>query len=154
MGKSTIQTTDVLETVRQLLAQGHAEQALEVLNGSSLASSQVENIRGVCMLRLGNIEQATKIFRHLVFQSNVGMDPNAPAEFKINYATALLLSGNLPGCNTVINEIYDKSHPGLAQLKEGIRKWKQSLSLGHRLTMLVGVQPSKPVTLDFPPGIV
>jgi len=154
MGKSASQAADVLENVRQLLSEGKAEHALGVLNASNLASSQVENLRGVCLLRLGNIEQATKIFRRLVFRTNVGMDPDAPVEHKINYATALLLGSNVPGCNTVITEIYDKAHTGLVQLKEAIRKWKKSLSLGERLTMLIGVQPSKPVTLDFPPGIV
>lgn len=155
MSKSIVSTVaETMQNVRSLLQQGKPEQALNVVNSARLTSPEMDNARGVCLMRMGNLEQATQHFRHLVFRSGVGLAPDAPADYKVNYATALLLSGNLPGCNTVLNEVYEKAHPGMQQLKAAIRRWKQSLSFGQRLTMLIGVQPSTPVTLDYAPGIV
>lgn len=159
MGKTSLQANktqeshDVLDRVRNLLKQGKPQEALDVINSAGLATQPADNLRGVCLLRMGMIDQAAKVFHRLVFRSNVGMTPDIPPAYKINYATSLLLAGNLPGCNTVLNEVYDKKHPGLAQLRQAVGKWKRSLPLLQRLTLLVGVQPAKPVTLDFPPGV-
>ena len=161
MGKTTVQTApktqgtqDVLDRARNLLQQGKPQEALDAINSAGLATQPADNLRGVCLLRIGMVEQAGKVFHRLVFRSNAGMSPDTPPAYKINYATSLLLAGNLPGCNTVLNEVYDRGHPGLAQLRQAVRNWKRSLPLLQRLTLLVGVQPSKPVALDFPPGVL
>ena len=145
--------TAVLNRVRQMLDQGQAENALEVLNASGQNSLAIQNAKAVCLLRLGRLEGAVKIFRDLVFPSGAFSIPDdTPTLFRVNYVTALLLSDNLVVGLQLLREIPDKNHPAVVQLKAGVRQWKRSLPLWRRILLPIGLYPEKSFCLDFAPG--
>ena len=153
MNAPTTKPSDVLDRVRQLLDEGRPDQALETIQRSGQRSRDVENARGVCLLRLGKCDQAFALFRDLVFPAgSFSIDPQTPIVFRTNYATALLLTGNVMVGQSILAQIEDKQHPAVVKLRSAIKQWKKSLGLFRRLLVPVGIYPDRPVTMDFPPG--
>jgi hypothetical protein len=143
----------LLSKVERFLQEGHPENALEVISRSRLKSSWVTNANGVCLLRLDRAKQAVDLFRGLVLPpGTVTLRADAPAVFKTNFATALLADDNLGGCLGVLHEIDDEENPAVQQLRVAIQRFRESLSLWTRLQWRMGMPPSGPVPLGFPPG--
>ena len=135
-----------------LLNADNPQGAFELLKSKFNTDQLLKNAFGVCQLRLGNIDQALNLFRGLVLYNGVCLRPDAPPQMKTNYATALLLSGNIAGCGGVLSEMWDKPTPGTERLQAAIQKWKFSLTFWEKLKQLYGGNTVRPVTLDFPPG--
>jgi hypothetical protein len=107
----------------------------------------------VCQLRLGNARAALDTFRGLVLGAGgILLRKDDPAVLKTNYAVALLLTGNMGGCQSVLEEVKEEEHPAVGKLKAALRRWSQSLTLMERINWYMGGQPDRPVMLDFPPG--
>ena len=104
------------------------------------------------MLRLESTDEAIAVFRGLAAQSGIVLKPDAPVIFKTNFATALLASGNLAGCLSVLHETNAEDAPTVRQLRDSIERWRRSLSWWQRLHWLLGDFPSGRVSLDFPLG--
>jgi hypothetical protein len=145
---------NVIGQVKALLQEQAPEKALHAITHSRLKSPWMTNAVGVCHLRLGNTKQAVEFFRSLVVFSAVQLSRDAPLVFKTNYATALLASDNVKGCLAVLNELDDEEHPAVQRLRAAVQRWKQSLSLWHKLQWYLGDPPQRPVTLEFPLGEV
>ena len=146
------EVANVLAKVQTLLQDQCPEKALDTITGSRLASPWITNATGVCLLRLGNAKQASGVFQGLVVYSGVLLKPDAPMVFKTNYAAALLASGNLMGCLSVLNEIHEEENPAVRQLRAAIQRWKQSLPWWQKLKWYLGDVPERPVILDFSLG--
>ncbi|HOF18845.1 MAG TPA: hypothetical protein PK082_08035 [Phycisphaerae bacterium] len=147
-----VTTFDVLERVRERLELGFADDALDLITRTGKSGSDLDNARGVCLLRLGRPEQAARVFRELVFpKGSMWVPPETPVVYQANYVTAMLLTHNLEAAMTILGQIHD-SHPAVERVRAGVRKWKRSLGLLRRAAMLVGVHPGKPVTLEAPLG--
>ena len=74
-----------------------------------------------------------------------------PALLRI-FAAALLLDGKASGAEGVLQEIADESHPAVQRLRGAIARWRSQLSFWQRLFSRCGVDPGRPVALDFAPG--
>src|SRR5262249_577514 len=72
--------------------------------------------------------------------------------FKTNYATALLLSGNIAGGLRALDEVRDEQCPAVGRLREAVRRWERNLTFWQRVNWWLGGEPDRPLTLDFPPG--
>ena len=140
-----------LDKARTLLDAGEPQRALEVLSKLDRAP-WVENARGVCLMRLGHAEKAVPIYRMLLLSGGVTLREDAPETFKANFATALMLSGNIDGGLAVLGELGKSTNPAVARLRQTVAQWRKSLNPARRLLSLLGVSPQKPMVLDYPPG--
>jgi hypothetical protein len=143
---------NVIGKVKALLQEECPEKGLDVIARSRLKSPWITNAAGVCQLRLGNVKQAIAAFQSLAVHSTVVLKSDAPTVFKTNYAVALLASGNLAGCLSVLHEIDEEEDFTVQRLRAAIQRWKRSLSLWERLRWFFGDEPQRQITLDFPLG--
>jgi hypothetical protein len=146
------EVADLFRKVDELLREGQADKALDVLARAGVKSPWVTNALGVCQLRLGSVKVAVDLFRGLVLGAGLLLRKDVPAVFKTNYATALLLSGNVDGCLVALGEVGDEQSPTVQRLREAVRRWQQRLTIWQKLNWWMGGQPDCPVTLDFLPG--
>lgn len=143
-----------LDTIRSLLDGGQVEKALHVARRWD-DDHDIRNAIGVCYLRMGNVEKAIGLFRGLTLAcGGVYLKSDIPDKYKVNFAAALLLSGNVSGCTSILDELKDRQCPAAMQLREAIDDWKKSLSLWQRLSLVLGGQMKHPIRLGFPPGEV
>lgn len=144
-----------LAKMRALLEAGQVEEAHRLVSHRDFSDPYLKNAAGVCLLRLGKYAEAVTLFRSLALAANqVNLRPEAPLHFKTNFATALLLSGHLRGCEDVLAELGEDDHPLVARLLRAIERWKASLTFWQRLRHWLGGDVGVQVTLDFPPGDV
>lgn len=71
---------------------------------------------------------------------------------RINFATALLLDGNLSGCLLILDEMDAEKDPAVQQLRAAINNWRRGLSIWQKLMLFCGDKPKAPVQLDYLPG--
>lgn len=86
-----------LQRVRDLLNEGRPDQALNVLNRTKDHSHWAENARGVCLMRLGYPDRAVWVYRSFLLVNGTAIWEDAPTVFVVNFAAAMLLSGNMQG---------------------------------------------------------
>lgn len=144
----------VLNKVQALLNEGRAKDALELLSRCGSNSPPEQNARGVCLMRLGLTEKAIDLYRRLVLRKDsVCFRSDVPVVFKTNFATALLLSRNVSGCEAVLEELGNDSSPEVVKLRAALSRWRHSLNWVRRLLLALHGAPSRQsIPLDFPPG--
>lgn len=154
MPHNTEKVSDLLALVERLLGAGKPQEAIEVIRHFGTGSPEVSNAHGVALLRAGDITKAVEVYRNLcVNQSGFCLKPDLPTVFKTNYATALLLAGNVSGCLSILQEIDDNQNAGVQRVRAAIQRWRRSLTWWERLWFNIsGEQPAKPVPADFQPG--
>lgn len=133
----------------------HYEKAVDLLRSAG-GAPEVRNAMGVCLLRLGRHEHAINTLRELVLAPGcTWMRSDRPAQYKVNFATALLLGGHPAGCVEVLGEIHNEALPAVKQLREAINRWQKTLTFWQRLNWKLGqVEPPNPVvSVDFEPGV-
>ena len=139
--------------VVSLLEANRAQDALQAVRTHAGADPSLKNLFGICLMRAGSAAEAVRVYRQLVISSNgVTIRPEAPTVFKTNFATALLLDGKVAGARGVLQEAADDSHPAVARLRAAISRWSSGLSVWQRILCGCGLDPGRPVELDFPPG--
>ena len=142
----------VMSQVELFLRAGQPRRALDLLARGKVQSPWATNATGVCLLRLGQADRAVELFRPLVLAGSLFVRPDVPTAWKVNFATALLLTDNLSGCVEVLADIQEEDHPGVQRLRAALREWRGRLSLWERVRWFLGEQPDRRVELDFPPG--
>lgn len=144
------------QTLRDVVAladSGMAERALAVLSRGRLGSEAARNAKGVCLLRLGRVDEALRLFRSLVLRSDcTWMKPELPVVYRTNLCTALLLSGHPVGASDLLAGMEEQEHPAVLRLRRSIQNWERSLSFWHRMQWKLGLEPGSPVPIDFSPG--
>ena len=77
-----------------------------------------------------------------------------PTIYRTNFATALLMSGHPAGCEEILADLVDKTHPSVQRLIKAIDQWVKSLTFWQKLNWWVGrIEPKDcHVRLDFVPG--
>jgi hypothetical protein len=70
----------------------------------------------------------------------------------VNYATALLLAGEIRGCLGVLAGINDDQNPSVVRLRVAVKNWKRSLGFVTRLRWVFGETIDDPVPFDGVPG--
>ena len=147
------ETAALLQKVEQVLQAEGPEKAFELLARSKDNSPWVTNARGVCLLRLGEAARAVDLFRGLVLGAGgLCLRQDVPTVFKTNFATALLLTGNLAGFLSALGDTHDKEHPAVQRLGAALGRWRAGLSFWEKVRWYLGGEVGRPVTLDFPPG--
>lgn len=143
-----------MHQVRQLLESGNVEEAKDLLLYQSSRPPQLQNALGVCWMRMGETEKAVELYRGMVLSGGgVCFRPDALPRAMTNYATALLLSGNVAGCLSALQENNSGSSAEAARLREAVAKWKRSLGAFRRLMVALSGPPlDTRIPLDFPPG--
>lgn len=122
---------------------------------SSERSLHIQNLRGVRLLREGDIQGAIAVLRPLVLAPGCTWTrPNAPNVYRRNFCTALLLAGHPSGCLDLLAEMRDDSHPRVQQMRAAIKSWEKTLSWLQWINWQTGrIEPmNHPVRLDFVPG--
>ncbi|HNQ23192.1 MAG TPA: hypothetical protein PKK06_08875 [Phycisphaerae bacterium] len=146
----------MLNQVRALLDAGQAREALELVERVRAPSAPLRNARGVCLMRLGEFDKAVEAYREfMLLDGGVCMRSDLPPVCKTNFATALLLTGNLPGCLATLSEVEDQQDAQVMKIRAALADWKRRLSWWRRLLYAVDALPAtQRVTLPFPPGDV
>lgn len=153
MVQTAIKANVTIDRIRQLLADGHAQEALVLINERDDQSDIWQNARGVCLLRLGSYERAVQALRGIVFPGNAICVPeDVPALYRANFATALLLMQRTDGAIAIVEHLEDDGHPYVRDMRQAVQRWKESLTLLQRIGLWIGWYPQKPVQLDFPLG--
>src|SRR5262249_44239431 len=139
------EVVELLGKVDRLLRGGWPGQALEVAVRARVKSPWAANALGVCQLRLGNAKSAVDVFRGLVLAGGLTLRRAVPDVFKTNYATALLLSGNVSGGVRLLDEVGDEQSPAVRRLREAVRRWAESLTFWQRVNWWMGGEPNHPL---------
>lgn len=118
---------------------------------------ELRNAKGVCLLRMGEYKAAMPVLRELVYNAgSVWVRPEAPTPHKVNFATALLLTGNLVGCKDMLAQAMDDQHPGVMRMRACLRRWEKGLTWWQWLNWKFGgvSESMGQVPLDFEPGLL
>jgi len=143
----------IYRKVVNLLDAGRVKEALDAIRTHSGTDPSLKNLHGVCLMRTGSTADAVRLYRQLVLSSNgVTLRPEAPTVFKSNFATALLLDGSVTGAEAVLQEAADESHPAVQRLRGAIARWRSGLSFWQRMQWRCGMDPGRPIEVDFAPG--
>lgn len=146
---------EVLQRAMKLIAAGKLQKAVDLLNAKAIRDGAHQNVKGVCLLRLGQPEEALRVFRSLVLSPGcTWMRADAPILHKVNFASALLLAGRPSGCLETLGEIHQEEDPRVQQLRAAIKRWVSTLSLWQKLNWWFGrLEPgNRPVVIDFELG--
>jgi len=85
MSRNPACVSDVLTLVRTLLDKGDAQAALNTIRQYGLATTELRNAYGVCLLRVGEVAKALDVYRELVIaDGGVCLRPNCPPTYVAN----------------------------------------------------------------------
>lgn len=144
--------TGLLDQVEKCLQEGQPKKALEVLSRNKIPSAWSTNAVAVCLLRLGQADRAIELLRPLVLSGSLFLRPDVPTAWKVNFATALLMTDNLFGCLQVLRDIRDEQHPSVQRLRGAFHRWQKGLPLWQKIQWFLGGHPARRVELDYLPG--
>lgn len=150
--QKTKTTISIYDRIQQLLDQNHPQDALNLINHVNSDSPSMKNAQGVCLLRLGRIEDAISVLREITFQGHVCIPSKTPVVYQTNFATAMLMANHKEGVIDVIERLDEKQHAAVARIEATMKKWAKSLNPLQRLLYKAGIYPRKAVPIDFPPG--
>ncbi len=155
MATKTADSSAALQHIRELLDHDRPDEALNFITHSGNDSPEMKNARGVCLLRLGRLDEAIAILEDVTYQGLPGIPHDTPALFQANFAVAMLRANRAKDAALIIsNRLTGNEHPEVAKLKAAVRQWKKSLSPLGRLRCRLGLYPAKPVPLDEHAGAV
>ena len=147
-----VKTIRTLDEARQLIKEGKPQDALDLLSRHPEGGPEIMNMRGVCLLRTGKAAQALDLFRPLVFPGGFCLDTSVPLIYLTNYATALLLVGNVMIARETIGQVPDQRHEAVLRLRGAMARWKSRLGFFRCILLPLGIYPATPVELDSPIG--
>lgn len=154
MNAAQVELSDPMARARAAMDGGRCEDAMEILTRAGQRGREATNLRGVCLLRLGRHEEAVKLFRDIVFPGgSFTMSDSVPTNVRVNYITALLLSGNATVGLQLLDQVADRQHPELLRLQQAVGEWKKRIGLLRRVLLAIGAAPREPVTMDRPGGV-
>lgn len=150
--QKTKTTISIYDRIQQLLDQNHPQEALNLIHHVNPDAAPMKNAQGVCLLRLGRIEDAISVLREIAFRGHVCIPPDTPVVYQTNFATAMLMANNKEALINVIEHLDEEQHPAVARIKTAMRQWAKSLNPLQRVLSKAGIYPRKPIPIDFPPG--
>jgi len=144
----------ILLRVQEQLDVSKPHKAFDILKAKECSNiPQCKNARGVCWMRMGELDDALRVFRDLCLASGgLMMREDVPTTFKTNLATTLALRGNVVGCLATLAETKDEGAPTVVKLRAAIDDWKRSLSAWQRFMFRLGVEPKAKIQFPFAPG--
>ena len=136
-------------------------QAIFILDEIQEPDSTIENIKGVCYLRIGNFNKALEIFHQLARRDALSWNNEAPFVYKKNFITTLLCLRNIEAFRAAIREIEPEEQDDhiIRKLIETYKSWKKekenkrkSIPLIKRIFSGSGKDECEQIRLDFEPG--
>jgi len=152
MKNTTQKKSSAIEDIRELLDNNLPLAALKFIDHLGQKTSELENAKGVCLMRAGKINEAVAVLRENVFMGHICIPSDAPILYKINFATVMILANKKDAAFSILDRLNKNEHPYISRLKESIHQWVKSLSFLERLRYHIGSYSNKPIILDFPPG--
>lgn len=149
-GTASAEAAKSRSKVMALLDAGKPAEALKSLSRDS--SDWACNARAVCYLRLGEAQMAIDTLRGMVVTGHLNLRKEAPAVFKSNFATALFLSGNIGGGESVLSELRNEADDSVTRLRAAYQKWRSSMTFWEKLRSWFSGEPMKPFTFEHAPG--
>jgi len=144
----------VSQRVKRLIARGEYRDAVDLLRTGGYRGDQRDAL-GVCLMRLGEVEQAVQLYRHLVLMPGSILERAGTKDsYKRNFATALLMKGLPSGTLSLLHGTSEPDHPAALRIRSAIRNWQRTLPLWRKLEWrLGGIEPPNcRIPLDFEPG--
>jgi sugar phosphate isomerase/epimerase len=155
MATKTANTKASLQHIRELLDQGRPDQALDFVTRLGNGTPEMANARGVCLLRLGRLDEAIEVLEDITYQGLPGIPHDVPPLFRVNFAAAMLRANrNKEAVLTILDRLNGNEHPEAAKLKAAVRQWKKSIGPLGRFRCRLGLCPAQPVPLDEHAGAV
>jgi hypothetical protein len=155
MATKTANVSAALQHVRELLDHDRASEALNFITHFASDSLEMKNARGVCLLRLGRLDEAISVLQDVACQGLPVVPRHAPALFQANLAIAMLRANRDKSGAVVISDRFKgNEHPEAAKLKAAVRQWRKSIGPLGRLLCRLSLYPAKPVPLDEHAGAV
>lgn len=146
-------TAHALAKVRALAAENNVGGAIEYIKSIGMSNVQLRNAFGVCLIRAGELDKATDTFRALCVGEGVVLKSDADPLHLTNYATALLLKGNVSGCLNILQHLRDSEHAATARLRDAVERWRASLSWWQRFNVNLGTyEPGEQIELGYCAG--
>ena len=143
----------IVAQVQALLDEDKLEEAVAFLETCSASHARVTNASGVCQLRLGETEEAIRLFRKTIDEWQwVDAAAEPPPVLKGNLATALLVANKVSACVRLLDEIDDEQNPTVQKLRSAIRNRDKGLTLWQKILREAGLRPEEPIVIDFTPG--
>jgi len=143
-----------MQKALRLAHRNELQSAIELLTSGS-TDEATRNALGVCLLRAGKIDDAVRVFRSFVLGVGGTTErSDAPAIYKRNFATALLLAGQIAGCVDTLRNSGEPDHPRTVELRTAIKRWERTLSFFRRWDWKLNqIEPrNRPVSIEFVPG--
>jgi len=144
-----------LEHIKHLIDSNNIKEALEILNRSSDKSVWFQNARAVCFMRENFLKAATDLLRSIVFHDNaITADLEIPELIRLNLAETMLITGNISGAASLINDCAEPSSHK-EKLTQSIEDWKKTLPFWKKIDILFGTLPyNTPIPVKSPWGRV
>jgi hypothetical protein len=131
-----------------LLAAGDVTAARELLDSEPLTPG-IANMLAVCDMREGKAaEAATRLQRLVAASDEARARSPPPAAWLRNLSTALLLCGDVKGCQRVLGWLHEPQDTRREWIEAAIEEWQLSFTTAQRF----GFRPKPPITLKFEPG--
>jgi hypothetical protein len=137
----------LLQEVADALREKQPRKALERISRARTYSPRITNARALCHLHLGESQQAVTLLRPIVLTESMTLRPDVPVVLQATFAAALLLDGNVAGSLHVLDDIEEKAHPQVQQLRSSIERWKNGLPFWRKLCWMMGDYPRPPADL-------
>lgn len=126
---------------------------MEIISSLKGINIEYKNIKGVCLFRQKKYKESARLFMEfIVHPDSIIMRDDVPDLYKINYATALLLSENYSGFLSIMHEIDDKKSHSYNRIMNIYKKWKNNFSFWEKIKWIFDIQPKQGIIFDFVPG--
>ncbi len=143
------------------LSKAHAhvlrEQYVEAMHSLPADSRDPEtkNAIAVCMMRLGQFEQAIPLLRSLALNNSLQTtNQRVPQHIRVNYATALFFGGQPAGGLEVLAELNAEEDAGVKLIRDSAKRWTTEMGWLRRIDWVLNrIAPkTRPVPVRTPVG--
>ncbi|WP_437224287.1 hypothetical protein SH661x_003566 [Planctomicrobium sp. SH661] len=153
--RETRSLPEPLPKVQELLNAGRVQEALQLASGRGSGGPAIRNAIAVCQMRLGKPDDAVRTLRSaFIAQGSTNFRENVPEIYRVNFATALALMGNLSGALSTLRELENPTTAEAAQLLEAIRRYEKQLSFPAWIFWKAGLSGESPLDLGEQPGTI
>ena len=150
---------NLYKEIINLIEQEKYTEAIELTCRITNPNENIENIKGVCLLRTGHAENAQKIFHKLSRNSSSGWQAEAKLIYKSNYITSLLCQRKFEAFLSAIDELdnEEKKDEIVLKILDVYLTWKHGKDEYEKsipfFKKILGISEYKEtIKADFEPG--
>jgi hypothetical protein len=148
-----VKTVENVTEIASMLDRGQIQHALASITHTGQDTPPWRIARGVCLLRMGRLDDAARLFADLVFPGGGVIVPeDTPSLYIANFITAMLLKRNLASAIPLLEHLRSDGHPYVTQLLQAAQQWRRSLTRFQRFRCYIGWYPNVALSPPSPPG--